>query len=209
MSSFDTIKCQQYCDATVGCYGINVFVERDPKYDPTADCKNPVSVTNYKCSLWGYAITDATATNKGGYRYDFHVVIAGSNGYTKLAPPPGQPGFSGPAELGGAINAPSGYMGMKYYAGNYDPGLCSSACTATTAYDRRHPKSTGAYDACNFFNSYVLSKNNVPQGTYCSLYTQAWARSYATNYGQYRGSDYYSISQSYAYTLTPQDPGHI
>ena len=71
-------------------------------------------MTNYKCSLWCYAVKDATATNKGGYRYDFHVVVASSNGYTKLAPPPGQSGFLGLNELSGAINAPSGYIGMKY-----------------------------------------------------------------------------------------------
>ncbi len=57
--------------------------------------------------------------------------------------------------------------------------------------------------------SYVLSKNSVPQGLYCSMYTRPWDRSYATNQGQYRGSDYYSVSQAYSYTLTTQDSGTI
>jgi hypothetical protein len=31
--------------------------------------------------------------------------------YNKTAPPDAIPGFNGPTELGGAINAPLGYMG--------------------------------------------------------------------------------------------------
>jgi len=41
-------------------------------------------------------------------------------------------------------------------------------------------------------NGYVLSKNGVPQGLYCSMYTQTWAPSYSTNYVRitviYKGS---------------------
>jgi hypothetical protein len=33
--------------------------------------------------------------------------------YNKAAPPSAIPGFDGPTELGGAINAPLGYMGYK------------------------------------------------------------------------------------------------
>lgn len=51
------------------------------------------------------------------------------------------------------------------------------------------------------FNMYVLSENNTPQGLYCSLYDRTWDKSYSTNYGQYRGNAYYSVSQSYGYTL--------
>ena len=50
-----------------------------------------------------------------------------------------------------------------------------------------------------FFNAYVLSKNGVPQGLYCSMYNQTWSPDYATNYGQYRGSDRYTVSESYNY----------
>lgn len=50
-----------------------------------------------------------------------------------------------------------------------------------------------------FFNAYVLSKNSVPQGLYCSMYNQTWAPEYATNYGQWRGSDRYTVSESYLY----------
>ena len=53
-----------------------------------------------------------------------------------------------------------------------------------------------------FFNAYVLSKNAIPQGLYCSMYNQTWGPSYGTNYGQYRGSDRYTVSESYSYSKT-------
>lgn len=130
-------------------------------------------------------------------------------GYVKLAPPAPQSNFTGPVEFGGAINAPNSYMGVKYFSGPYDVSQCAAACQANTAYDHRHPRSDGSYDACNFFNAYVLSINNVAQGTYCSLYTKAWGKSYGTNYGQYRGRAFYGVSMSYGYTLGVLDAGHV
>lgn len=210
MQTFDTVLCQQYCDAAPACYGINVFMERDPKFDPTyTTCRNPPSITNYKCTLWGYAITAATATNQGQWRADFHVVIAGSNGYTKLAAPPAQKGFTGPTEVGGAINAPSAYIGMKYQAGPYDPSICAAACQATNDNGKKNADFTGSYAACNFFNAYVLSTDNQPQGTYCSLYTTTLDKSYGTIYTQTSGGTTYSVSQSYGYTLTTKDTGKV
>ncbi|KAA6416331.1 MAG: hypothetical protein FRX48_01051 [Lasallia pustulata] len=211
LQSYDTIKCQQLCDTAPLCTAFNIYMERDPSVNPNATmgCPNPPSIVNYKCTLWGAGVTVQSASNTGQWRTQFQVAIRGSNGYVKNAPPPAQTNFTGPVEFGGAINAPSSYMGVKYFSGPYDVFQCAAACQANTAYDHRHPKSDGSYSACNFFNSYVLSINNVPQGTYCSLYTQPWDKTYSTNYGQYRGSDYYSVSMSYGYTLAPQDQGHI
>ncbi|KAK1990012.1 hypothetical protein LX36DRAFT_593539 [Colletotrichum falcatum] len=209
LKSFDSIRCQQYCDAASACFAFNLYMERDPKYTPGDTCVDPPSITNYKCTLWGAQISQDAATNKGQWRNKFHVGITGSNGYNKLAPPPAYAGFENPIAFGGAIQAPNSYMGSKFYAGPFNPGQCAAACQATTKYDHDHPRADGTYDACNFFNAYVLSKDNVPQGTYCSMYTKSWAKSYSTNYGQWRGSSYYSVSQSYGYTLMVQDPGHI
>ena len=210
LNSYDTVKCQQYCDAAPACYGINVYVERDASVIPAASCPNPASTVNYKCSLWGSNVTEAMATNCGQWQNDFHVVIAGSNGYTKAAPPPSYAGFDGPQELGGAIQAPSGYIGSSFFSGPYDPGQCAAACKAQTQFDHDHiVHDDGTYDACNFFNSFVLSDDDVAQGTECQYYTQPWAKSYSTNYGQYRGSEYWSVSSSYGYSLSPQDPGHV
>ncbi|KAL8735393.1 MAG: hypothetical protein Q9166_000938 [cf. Caloplaca sp. 2 TL-2023] len=207
--TYDTIKCQQLCDAANLCTAFNIYFERDPTLAPAEACPNPAAFTNIKCTLWGSGVTPESAKNKGQYRRDFHVVIAGSNGYTKNNPPDAQPGFTGPTQFGGAINAPNSYIGQKYFPGVYDAGQCAGACQANTAYNKRHPRADGTYDACNFYNVYLLSKNNVPEGTYCSLYTKPWEKKYSTNYGQYRGSDYYSVSSSYGYTLAPQDAGHV
>ncbi|KAJ9638342.1 hypothetical protein H2199_007029 [Coniosporium tulheliwenetii] len=204
LKSYDTIKCQQLCDAEFACYGFNIYIERDPSLNPANSCPDPASITNYKCTLWGAWLTE-TATNRGQWREQFQVVIAGSNGYSKLDAPPAQDGFKGPTRLGGAIDAPpnsagqSTYIGMRFFPGVYDPSQCAAACTATTDYNRRQA-TNGDFKSCNFFNSYVLSEDNVAQGTYCSFYTQEWDARYATNYGQHRGDSYYSVSQSYAYT---------
>lgn len=78
---------------------------------------------------------------------------------------------------------------------------CMAASTSQTAYNSRHPpKAPAKAIACNQVVVYVLSDENQPQGIYCAMYTQQWAPNYATNYGQYRGSDYWSVSQAYAYT---------
>ena len=61
--------------------------------------------------------------------------------------------------------------------------------------------------AQTFFNAYVLSKNGIAQGLYCSFYNQTWDASYATNYGQYRGSDRYTVSRSYSYFLSRSTNG--
>lgn len=207
LKTYDTIKCQQLCDSVDLCTAFNIYFERDPTVDPGTSCPNPPSFTNVKCTLWGSGVTTEAAVNDGQYRNDFHVVIAGSNGYTKDNPPSPCDGYDGPTRFGGAINAPldaagkNTYMGVKYFPGLYDAGKCAAACSANTAYNSRHPRADGTYDKCVFFNAYLLSKNNVADGTYCSLYTQKWGKPYDTNFGQYRGSDYYSVSSSYGFTV--------
>ena len=72
--------------------------------------------------------------------------------YNKDAPPPAISGFSGPTELGGSINAPSGYMGYQFFpfsqSQGYDPSTCASACTQQTTYNSKHPGSDGSFQTC-------------------------------------------------------------
>ncbi|GAB7348327.1 hypothetical protein MBLNU459_g6303t1 [Dothideomycetes sp. NU459] len=221
MQSYNTIACQEACDAAAGCTSFNIYIERDPSVEPAAGCPNPSSTANYRCTLWGLPVSNTTATNKGQWRgpqdsngQSFHVVIAASNGYVKNAPPPSYANFTGPASLGGGIQAPLSstgqdtYAGMSVYTGPYDPSQCAAACQAQTAFNAAHPGANGKYTPCNFFNSYTLAKNNVPVGTYCSFYTQAWGEAYATNLGQYDSEgNWYTVSSSYGYSLTVQDSG--
>ncbi|KAL8859900.1 MAG: hypothetical protein Q9178_003733 [Gyalolechia marmorata] len=218
LKSYDTLGCASLCDQAPGCQAFNMYIERDPSLAPNVDsCPNPPSITNFKCTLWGAAVSAAQATNKGQWRASFQVVIAGSNAYNKASPPPAIACYTGPARLAGAINAPlntqgqNTYMGYKYHpfsqTQGYDVSTCAADCNAQTAYNKRHPAADGSYQTCVFINAYVLSMNGVPQGLYCSMYTQTWAASYATNYGQYRGTDRYTVSRSYSYSLNLASDG--
>ncbi|KAL8675557.1 MAG: hypothetical protein Q9168_000069 [Polycauliona sp. 1 TL-2023] len=212
LTDYDSLGCASLCNQADGCEAFNIYSERDPSLDPnTVTCPNPPSITNYKCTLWGATVSAAQATNQGQWRASFQVLIAGSNAYNKVSPPSAIACYTGPAALGGAINAPvnaqgqNTYMGYKFHAFSqlqgYDTSTCAADCNAQTAYNKRHPAADGSYQTCVFFNAYVLSMNAVPQGLYCSMYTQVWAASYATNYGQYRGTDRYTVSRSYSYSL--------
>lgn len=149
----------------------------------------------------------ATATNKGQYRRDFRVVIAGSNGYTSTSIDTPN-GYSPAVYLGNAaINAPldcngaDTYMGPKIFTeGAFDAGRCAAACTAQTNYNLEHPPQNGKPQTCQFFNTYVLYENNKAVGQYCSLYNETWPAAFATNKGQTRGADKYTIAYSFAFS---------
>jgi hypothetical protein len=82
LDSYSVDECAAFCDSEKFCLGFNLFFERDPSKDPGAGCpdQDPLPVTNIKCSIYGYPVAKASATNQGQYRGDFHVVITGSNG---------------------------------------------------------------------------------------------------------------------------------
>ncbi|KAG9560458.1 hypothetical protein KCU71_g4293, partial [Aureobasidium melanogenum] len=212
LNSYDVPGCQSICDQNSGCVAFNMYAERDPTVNPDpSQCPNPASTTNYKCTIWGAPVSQEQANNFGQWRASFQVVIAASNAYNKNAPPPSVAGFTNPVGLGGATNAPldsngkNTFMGSKFFPFSQQQGFtlesCTSACTAQTAYNKAHPNKDGSFMTCAFVNGYVLSRNGVPQGLYCSMYNQTWATSYATNYGQYRGSVRYTVSNSYAYSV--------
>ena len=81
LDSFDALTCASLCDRANGCYAFNLYAERDPSLNPNAaQCPNPASTTNFKCTLWGVPVSQSQATNTGQWRDSFHVVIAASNG---------------------------------------------------------------------------------------------------------------------------------
>ncbi|KAL8650149.1 MAG: hypothetical protein Q9210_003996 [Variospora velana] len=218
LTSYDTIGCASLCDRAVGCQAFNLYVERDPTLDPnTVSCPNPPSLTNFNCTLWGRTVSAAQATNRGYLRASFRVVIAGSNAYNKAAPPPSVACYAGPTAFGGAIQAPLNAMGQDTFLGNrfrafsatqdYDTSRCAADCSEQTGYNSRHPAADGSYKTCAFFNPYVVTKNGVPQGFQCALYTDVWDASYGTNYGYNQGTDRYTISRSFGYSLKPAGEG--
>ncbi|KAI0975929.1 hypothetical protein F4678DRAFT_287125 [Xylaria arbuscula] len=208
LESYDTAECARRCDNINSCLGFNIYFERDPVVNPGPGCTKPDSTTNIKCVYWGGYISTANANNAGQWREDFEVVIAGSNGYMKsnLAPISGYTGVS----LGNyAINAPLNCLGQDTFMGSkifttsyYDVGLCAAACQSQNEYNTAHPPSTGSPKICKFFVTYLSERNGSPEGQICSLYTQPWDTSYATNDGQWRGTDHYTNDYAFAYTDT-------
>ncbi|KAF2153066.1 hypothetical protein K461DRAFT_277851 [Myriangium duriaei CBS 260.36] len=94
LNAYDVSACAAHCDTTDLCTAFNIFIERDPSQNPTANdstaptvwgtwCPNPPAITNYKCTLFGSNINATMATNVDGWREQFHVVVTGSNGYDK------------------------------------------------------------------------------------------------------------------------------
>ncbi|KAK5707657.1 hypothetical protein LTR97_000195 [Elasticomyces elasticus] len=212
LDTYDTATCAARCNGIVGCSSVNIYFERDPSVDPTATCTNPASQTVIKCVYYGGPISAQSATNVGQWRYDFHVVIAGSNAYVNksIATPAG---YTGPTPLGNAaINAPldcnkrDTYMGVKIFtSGPFDAGLCAAACSSQSKYNLAHPPKDKKAQTCQFFNTYVLYNGTQSVGQYCSLYNETWPASYATNVGQWRGPNHYTIGYSYSFSNTTAD----
>jgi len=233
LQSYDTANCAAQCDQIVGCQAINVAFERAPRVDPGTECTNPpryvwlslfasesylanleASTTLIKCVFWGGPVTPQNAVNNGQWRgNDFHVVIAGSNGYTKNDPTIGQsvPGYTLVGNLGNAtINAPTydidgvySYMGYKAYNDGqaFSIERCAAACSAQSAYNVANPPTDGsAPTTCQFFATYFLMKNGNVQSQVCSLYSESWGPQYAVNTGYFYGSDVYTIRSSVIYS---------
>ncbi|KAK6088256.1 hypothetical protein SCUP234_00744 [Seiridium cupressi] len=208
LSSYSAQTCADKCKAIAGCNAFNIYFERDPSLDPGSNCPNPPSTTVIKCVFWGGPVYSTNANNRGQWRNDFEVVIAGSNGYNTAGPFTSPTGYTGTFLNEAAINAPTecnSYMGLKVFAsGPFDPALCAAACTAQSDYNRAHPNSDGSFQTCQFYNTYMLIKNGGSGQQICSLvmltsppqYSSSWDTSYATNTGQYRGSDHYTIEFS-------------
>jgi hypothetical protein len=204
LEEYSPSACADHCDGTHNCNTFDVFFERSPTVDPNPHCKNPPSSTLIKCSLWSLSSKNvtATATNNGQWRYDFRVVIGGSNGYVRKYE--GCPGYNVEYLGNAAIDAPLDckgtytYLGYKVYdSATYDLTRCAEACAKQNEYNVADPPKNGSHaQPCHFVNSYMEKKNGVLTGQYCALYSKAWHKKYATNYGRHHGEDLITISHS-------------
>lgn len=222
LQSYSVSDCASFCDNTNLCLGFNIYVERDPSVNPSNDessnatyCPNPPSITNYKCSLFGSSVNASAATNNGQYRIDFHVVIAGSNGYSKaaVAPPPSLPGYSAPENCdGAAISAGGSYaMGSKFFPGPFNPLLCSIYAKAQNDKNKASAQATGkkSFTPVNSFNAYMVLKNGFAQGTYCVLFDTKLSTEYAAYTGGWASDSFFGVETSYTYALSVQLDGTI
>ncbi|KAF1837759.1 hypothetical protein BDW02DRAFT_627691 [Decorospora gaudefroyi] len=211
LSSYNVSECAAKCDEHSGCNAFSIFYERLPTIEPGTGCMDPASTTMIKCDLWNGTILPSITLNSGQMRGDFKVVMAGSNAYVKDIPgsfatdntlPPVPAGYTIEQYAnGGAIIAPTDcngsetYMGMRYWAdGQLDITRCLAACHAAgegDIYGRQ----------CRFINTYIQRRNGVPTSQHCSMYSNYWPSTYATNLGQSRGSDLVTISATDSYGI--------
>ncbi|KAI4862305.1 hypothetical protein F4820DRAFT_460318 [Hypoxylon rubiginosum] len=214
VDSYDTAGCADQCDTVFeGCQSFNIFFERDPVVAPARGCRDPPSTTNIKCVFWGGDLAAGTATNTNGqFLVDFHVVVAGSNGYTLIAAPE-VPGYDGEPTGNNTIDAPPSdtdggrggrgggtYIGSRIFTDTYfDPQLCAAACDAQNKYNLAHPPSRGQPQICRFFTTYLIYRNGEPVGQYCALYTQYYPPSFATNGGTRNGRDTFAVRNAFSY----------
>jgi len=211
VESYDPSHCASECNSKDGCLGFNIYVERDPSANPGPDCRDPEAVANIKCSFWGGPVYTDTANNNGQWREQFEVAIAGSNGYSSLTTQSAE-GYKQVELKNSAINSPldcnkqGSYMGYKLFVQPaFDAKLCAAACKEQNKWATEHLPADGKPQLCRYFNTYILLKNGVSQGQYCSMYTQEWDASFATNDGQYRGDDHYTIQYSFGFTDESDD----
>ncbi|TGJ84642.1 hypothetical protein E0Z10_g4099 [Xylaria hypoxylon] len=206
LNSYDTAECARRCNNVDSCLAFNIYFERDPSFVPGKGCEDPASNTVIKCVYWGGYISAANANNVGQWREQFHVVIAGSNGYMKSGTTD-IPGYNGVSLGNAAINAPLNCLGQDTYMGSkifttsyYNVGLCAAACVSQNEYNTAHPSPPEPPKICKFFVTFLSQRNGSPEGQICALYTQSWNSSYATNDGQWRGTDHYTNDYVFAYT---------
>lgn len=229
LKTYDVNQCASLCDAKAQCEGFNLYFERDPSTSPgNAACANtnPPSITNIKCILHGYKFNPSNFNNIGGFRGKFETAAAGSVGYLKKTSTglaPSFPGFGLDNIVNGncTINAPLDPLYKDVASGKYvdtfiqsawfnstDPANCWSTCVAHTKYTLAHDKD-GNQSPCNYFTAYHIYKNGNFYQQMCGLYTRDWKdlsnpsanNTICKNTVQTRGSDTYTIAQSYDFTV--------
>ncbi|KAK4506511.1 hypothetical protein PRZ48_000243 [Zasmidium cellare] len=200
LDRYDVLACANKCNVIDGCAAININFERSPSKDPSPSggaCEQPPSTNLIKCVFWGGPVSTANAVNDGQWRNNYHVVNAGSNGYTNQTVDD-VTGYTLPGYLGSRILNPpndchgqSSLVSSQYWNDGlpYDSRRCAAACNAQLSADPDHP--------CYFFNTYIVSKNGQPQGQYCAMYSQQWKDSDGTQSETYLNGDKYTFSYSY------------
>ncbi|KAK8254123.1 hypothetical protein IWZ00DRAFT_543158 [Phyllosticta capitalensis] len=216
LDSYDVNGCAAFCDSTKLCQSFNIYVERDPLYEQNDPSCSNASTIYFKCALYGSWIDVSSATNMGQYQGSFHVVIAGSDGYsmpnatTSNPPTCNQPGSntwgSGkPCNGGGIIKKPGNCIGSKFFPGPFDPMVCSSYASAQVALNRKTGNwwNLNSWLPCSSFNAYTVKKNGIAIGMQCVLYYNAVSPTTdVVPFGASSGSDSYTCESSLVYTVS-------
>lgn len=212
LQSYDVAGCASFCDNTNLCQGFNIFIERDPAWNPDqCSCDQPASLTQYKCSLYGGNVEKSAATNYGQYQGKFQIVIVASNGYEKGAdvPPPTCPGYKPPTNCGTKIHDhPRQCLGQQSFPGPYNPNVCAAYANKQNAVNQKagfwgNLLSWFGYSngKCLQFQAVELEKDGKSWGTHCRLFTQRFTPNQATYDISQGGSSKWSCGRSWTYDL--------
>lgn len=188
LESYDVAGCAKYCDDTKLCEGFNIYIERDPAWNPDqCSCQNPSSIAQYKCSIFGSGVEKDAAVNKGETRDEFEVVIVGSNGYQKQATPPPPPsGWNNPQDCGGKLHDKPQYcLGQQSFPGPFDASLCAAYAAAQNAVNVKAGlistvitfiQGMFGYSPakCVQFQAAELIHEGSAWGTHCRLFTKSF-----------------------------------
>lgn len=122
------------------------------------------------------------------------------------------PGWQPPQQCGGdgskGHDHPSTCIGTGFFPGPYNPAICAAYAEAQNAVNEKSSIwqkwiqiFTGNYNPlkCDFFNSYMLKKNEKALGTYCGLYSQQHSAGEATYVPGWQGADFWSIESSWSF----------
>ncbi|PSN61617.1 hypothetical protein BS50DRAFT_561664 [Corynespora cassiicola Philippines] len=192
LGSYDVAGCAKFCDETSTCLGFNVFIERDPKWNPDqCSCTGDdvPSIANYKCSLWGQAVSKDSATNTGQGLSGFDVIIVASNGYNKKTyTPPTPPNTGNPQDCGKKLHNQQPYcMGQKTFPGPWDPSVCAAYAQKQNDVNRKSGIIAKLLSflglskgGCVQFQAAYLEKDGKGFGTHCRLFTKKFQPKQAT-----------------------------
>ncbi|KAL2206015.1 hypothetical protein CC79DRAFT_1369452 [Sarocladium strictum] len=200
LETYDVQGCADWCDDKDLCTAFNIYIERDPKWNPEqCSCDQPDSITNYKCSLWGSGVEPEAANNGGQNRGDFEVAIIGSNGYAKTneTEPETPEGCEKPQKCPAVHDHSSSCIGEHFFPGPYDVSVCAKYAHAHNEKNKHHSKSSH----CSFFNAFMIKEDHVAKGTYCKLFTQQYPSKAATWVPGWFKNKWYSIESSWSYCI--------
>lgn len=199
LESYNVYECAEFCNNNAHCTGFNIYIERDPSINPgECSCKDPPSITNFKCSIWGSGVNAAAATNYGQNRAGFEVVIVASNGYSKVRMSPLTTcGWGHPQDsFGMAHNHPESCLGHHYFPGPFDSDLCAALADS---WNEKHRCWPSGYAPANFFNAFMLTKNGIPMGTYCNLFSEWYDSSTADFVPGWHDGSFWGVDNSWGF----------
>lgn len=199
LSAYDPSACANICNGVAACQAFNIYYERTPSLTPGTSCRNPSAASEVRCTLYGSKLDVSQTTNVGSWRFDFMVVVQGSNGYNKNALPSTPSGYSAPIPLAGAVDVSqtpalvNSYINSNFYLTTaFNPQVCADMCTAATVANSLKP--------CNYFNALEINLNGIFQGTYCQLYNQDVSLQ-ASLYKSTSNGVNYDLFRSYGYLV--------